>query len=123
MAQCAHCKAETFMYEFGVPICIECSGKRERIARKPPVSSTQIQNLLVNDIAEATARVSAANDEFYKVTSQVPSGLPHPDGVQRIHNASRELDIARKEMMKAHTRLNEYVHTGVVPENLKRSGT
>jgi hypothetical protein len=122
MAQCAYCKAETFMYECEVPICIQCSEKRERVARKPPGSSTQIQNLLVNDIAEATARVSAANDEFYKVMSQVPSGLPHPDGAQTIHNASHELDIARKEMMKAHTRLNEYVHTGIVPADMKRSG-
>jgi hypothetical protein len=89
MARCAHCKAETFMYESDVPICIECSEKREHLARKPPISSTQIQTLLVNEIVEATARVSAANDEFYKVMSQVPSGLPHPDGSQRIHNASR----------------------------------
>ena len=104
MAQCAHCKAETFMYECEIPICIQCSEKRERFPRKPPISSTQIQHVLVNEIAEATARVSAANNEFCKVMSQVPSGLPHPDGAQRIQNVSHELDIARKEMMKAHTR-------------------
>jgi len=37
-------------------------------------------------------------------------------------NASRKLDIARKEMMKAHSRLNEFIELGLVPDDLKRSG-
>jgi hypothetical protein len=47
----------------------------------------------------------------------VPSGLPHPDGTPRIHNASHELDTARKEMMKAHTRLNDFTERGIVPDS------
>jgi hypothetical protein len=58
--------------------------------------------VLVNRIVEATTRLSAANETFSAVMSQVPSGVPHPDGTQRIHNASREMDAAREEMMKAH---------------------
>src|SRR5438270_2754959 len=123
MAQCTHCKAETFMYDRGVPICIQCSEDREsQVTRKPPVSSKQIQNRLVNDMVEATARVNLANQAFYEVMNQVPTGLPYPDGAQRIQNASRELDLARKQMQKAHTRLTEYMDRGIVPEELKRSG-
>ena len=50
---------------------------------------------------------------------QSPSGLPHPDGVQRIKNASDELSIARKEMTRAYARLTDYVERGIVPEDLK----
>jgi len=46
----------------------------------------------------------------------------HPDGVERIHNASRERDTARKEMMAAHNRLNDFNELGIVPEDLKRGG-
>jgi len=54
--------------------------------------------------------------------SQVPSGLPHPDGTQRIRNASRELFRARKEMMTAHRRLDNFIESGIVPEDLKWNG-
>ena len=53
---------------------------------------------------------------------QFPSGLAHPDGVQRIKNASNALTIARREMATAHSRLNDYLSRGIVPEDLKRSG-
>jgi hypothetical protein len=32
----------------------------------------------------------------------------------------RELDSARTEMMKAHTRLNDFTERGIVPEDLKQ---
>ena len=51
-----------------------------------------------------------------------PSGTPHPDGVQRIHNASHKLTQARDEMMNAHNRMNDFIERGIVPEDLKRSG-
>ena len=60
--------------------------------------------------------------EFNAVTSDVPSFIPHPDGTQRIHNASHRLTEARNAMMKAHDRLNDYLERGTVPEDLKRSG-
>jgi len=37
-------------------------------------------------------------------------------------NASRKLDIDRKEMMKAHSRLNGFIELELVPDDLKRSG-
>jgi hypothetical protein len=42
--------------------------------------------------------------------------------VQRIRSASHELTAARNEMMEAHHRLNEFLESGIVPEDLKRSG-
>jgi hypothetical protein len=57
--------------------------------------------------------------ESAAVSSDIPSGLPQPDGVQRIHNASRKLTAARDEMMKAHKRMRDYMEHGIVPEDLK----
>jgi hypothetical protein len=76
---------------------------------------------LIRDLHEATLRADAATAAFIEITSDIPSGLPHPDGIQRIHNASREMDAARKEMMAAHSRLNAFLERGIVPEDLKRS--
>jgi len=114
MAECAFCKADTELYQNGVPVCLTCEHKRE--AKSKP---TEVRTILVKDIVDATARVSAANEVFNKVIGQVPAGLPHPDGARLIHNASRELDAARKEMMTAHKRLNEFIGHGIVPEDLK----
>ena len=67
-----------------------------------------------------TARVNAASEAFIAVMGDVPSGLPHSEGTQRIHNASRELSEARKDVMKAHTRLNDFLGQGIIPEELKQ---
>jgi hypothetical protein len=121
MATCSHCGVETELYDGGVPLCVKCSTSRE-VKRKPPLQADQIRTALVNQIVQATARVSAANQKFSDVIGHYPSGLPQPDGVQRIKSASNELTVARKEMMKAHKRLNDFIEDGIVPEDLKRSG-
>jgi hypothetical protein len=51
----------------------------------------------------------AATEAFSAITSRIPSGIPHPDGVQLIRNVSHELTEARNEMMKAHNRVNEFL--------------
>jgi hypothetical protein len=123
MAACAYCGAETQLYDSGVPICLKCSDEREnKPSRKPPASGQSIRNLLVSEIAEATARANKASQTFLEVMGKVPSGFPHPDGSQRIHNVSRELSLARKDLMRAHAALDDFLKTGIVPEDLKRSG-
>jgi hypothetical protein len=114
MAQCAFCKAETELYDGGAPICIECSRERERAVAR------QARTALIEGLAQATARAKAASAAFQSVMGEMPSGAPHPDGVQRIHNVSHELSAARKEMMTAHSRLNDFLSRGIVPEDLKR---
>ena len=118
MAQCAYCKAETKLFRNGVPVCFRCSDTGE--VKRKPSNSDQIRTALIVRLAEATARVSEANRKFSEAIGQFPSGLPHPDGVQRIKNASNELALARKEMMTAHKRLSDFVDRGIVPEDLKR---
>jgi hypothetical protein len=127
MEKCAVCKVEqTMLYESGVAICLKCADARAKRnsqpERKPPATEQDIRRTLLQDVLELTARTNEAAEEFRVVMGRVPSGLPHPDGAQRIKNASSKLTIARKELMKAHTRLHDYVERGNVLDDLKRSG-
>ena len=118
MALCIHCEAEeTELYENGAPTCLKCADAPKR---KPIAMQQEIRNTLLHDVLEATAQHNEARADFE--ASMVPSGLPHPDGTQRIKNTSSNLSIARKNMMAAHKRLDCFLETGMVPEDLKRSG-
>jgi hypothetical protein len=86
------------------------------------MSDREIRHILHDEFLNAEDHARAALAAFDAVTREIPSGLPHPDGTQRIHNASREMSLARAEMMKAHNRLNDYLSLRIVPEDLKRSG-
>jgi hypothetical protein len=118
MAGCAFCKSEAEFYEGGVPICVRCSDARAS-KRKPPTSEHQVLNALREDLHSAKERASAATAAFDAVTSEIPSALPQPGGTQRIHQASREVTIARMEMLRAHHRLSDFLNAGIVPEDLK----
>jgi len=115
MERCALCKAEdTDLYENGAPICIRCA--------EPSPERRKIRIALFRSLQEAVERAEVATEAFSAITSKIPSGLPRPDGVQRIQNVSHELTEARNKMMKAHKRLNEFLEHGIVPGDLKRSG-
>jgi hypothetical protein len=121
MAVCTFCKTETELYINGLPVCVKRSEARGR-ERKPPTSEHRVLNILQQDLEAATERSKAATAAFDAVTREIPSGVPQPDGTQRIHNASRKATITRMDMLRAHHRLNDFINAGVVPEDLKRSG-
>ena len=102
MVQCARCKAETELYDNSVSICPNCA----------------VREKLTQEVLETTAKKGEAFRKFEEIMHQSPSGLPHPDGVQRIKNASNELSVARKEMARAYERLGNYLDRGIVPEDL-----
>ena len=113
MARCAYCGTETKLYDGQTPICVAC---RETSVVKPDARATLFQEL-----TEATKRAEAAANAFASVTNDISSGIPHPDGMQRIRNAAREMEIASREMMQAHSRLTEFIERGTLPDDLKRS--
>ena len=113
MAQCAQCRAEeTNTYLNGSPICLHCAGRLQSKADHASIEGTLIQAL-----ADASARAAAAHAEFSAAVGDIPSGLPFPDGTQRISNASSKLRAARDDMKKAHSRLDNFMATGIVPED------
>ena len=85
---------------------------------KPPPTLEKVRNQLQQELKDATERAATASAAFLEVTSQVPSGLPHPDGTQRIRNISHELAFARTALMRAHSRLDAFLVSGIAPEDL-----
>ena len=74
---------------------------------------------LIKNLTEAMDRANAASTAYDAVMRDIPSGIPHPDGVQRIQNASRDLRQARAAMMEAHIRLNEFLGRAIGPADLE----
>ena len=105
MALCVYCKTETELYSNGRPICIPCDNKTAA---------------LVRDLADATMQADAASDEFQAVVTEIPSGMPHPDGVLRIKNVSHRLSTARDQMVEAQDRLDEFQGRRIAPEDANR---
>ena len=118
MARCAFCLLETDLYDGGVPVCVTCSETREA-QRNSQTRDQQIRSALLSEIVETTARTNAANEVLTSITNGIPSDLPQPDGVQRIHDASRALHAARTAMLTAHRRLNDFLCRGIVPEEMR----
>jgi len=78
---------------------------------------TAPEGTLIQVLADASSRAAAAHAEFIAAVDNIPSGLPHPDGTQRIQNASSKLRAARDDMKSAHSRLDTFMITGIVPED------
>ena len=51
---------------------------------------------LFGQYTEAVKRADSANEAFAAVAGSIPSGTPPPDGIQRIHNASHEMEAAQR---------------------------
>jgi hypothetical protein len=53
-----------------------------------------------------------AAEDRKAITQDIPSGLPHPDGVQRISNAASVEHLALGEYLKALRAYNDYADKG-----------
>ena len=76
---------------------------------------------LQGNVRAAKQQLDAATEQFDGVIQKSPGASPHPDGVQRIHNAAKALNHARGEHVQAHVRLKAFVAEGMIPDNLKES--
>ena len=84
----------------------------------PLATLEKVHDLLQEELKQAAEHAASASAAFLDVTSQVPSGLPHPDGTQRIRNIAHELAFARTELMRAHSRMDAFLVSGIAPEDL-----
>ena len=82
--------------------------EHERVSRK-----------LQEQFKEAMERRKIASLAFQDA-SHAPSGLPHPDGTQRVLNASRAYSAALEAVNAAVKRRSDFLLTGLTPDDLKR---
>ena len=80
----------------------------------------EVMKILQDDVTCAKQQLDDANRRFDDVIREVPSLLPHPDGVQRIKNVSRDLALSHNELNEAVERLNNFVLQGTIPQDLQR---
>ena len=113
MAQGATRRAESQLY------LVSTSDEKE-VKRKPPGRENKVLNLLIQDVVVAATLKNEACEAFNAAIDQFPSGLPYPDGAQCVKNTSALLSIARKKLRTAHDRLHDFLHAGIVPEDLRR---
>jgi hypothetical protein len=84
-------------------------------------SAGHVQNILREDFELAKERVGAATGAFDAATKYSTASAPLRR-TELMHNASREVTIARMEMLRAHHRLSDFLNAGIVPDDLKHSG-
>jgi hypothetical protein len=117
MEKCAFCKTQTDVFANNVPICSKCSAEHEHAL---PLMEQYIRNALQKELLTAEVRALKAKDEFRAITRDIPSGLPSPDGTQRLQNALKEVRASYAEMMKVQQRVVGFLDRGIVPDDLKR---
>jgi len=84
------------------------------------LDAERIEKLLCDDFEIAVKEKNSALEEFNSVIEDTPSGLPHPDGVQRIKSCSKRYSEARQNMIRALERLNNFRNKGIVPDDLSK---
>lgn len=113
MARCSYCGRGTELHEGGIPVCLACISL-------PSLPKRTIHTRLMEDLADATAQHSAATAAYNEVMWEIPSAIPHPDGVRRIRSISHDLAVSKARLARAHSRLADFLDTGAIPEDLLR---
>ncbi len=85
------------------------------------LSRQEIEEILESELNSATQRYNLARTEFTSIISDVPSGLPQPDGTLRIQNAARAQTAARESLMTSLRRFTDFNTKGIVPPELQES--
>jgi DNA-directed RNA polymerase subunit RPC12/RpoP len=115
MARCSYCGRETELHEAGVAMCTACG---DRITASKPGEIRSVHTKLVQALMDATSEHSAATAAYNRAMWDIPSAIPHPDGVQRIHSISQALSVSKQGLARAHSRLADFLDTGAIPEDL-----
>jgi hypothetical protein len=79
----------------------------------------EIYNILRKDVERATEDFEAAKRNFLQVCSDVPNGIPHPNGARRLQKTAYAQNAAMRSLAEAMHRLNAFLLNGAVPADLK----
>jgi len=93
----------------------------EAMAQPAQVANPQeIRQLLQEDFDVAQQRRIEASKLYAEVMNDIPSGIPQPDGTDRIRFAAHEYKVSRKDATAAMKRLSDFLIRGIVPPELER---
>jgi hypothetical protein len=114
MANCFRCQTETELHENGLPVCIYCASSGDGTKPLSVQPEFNLRDILFRNLISTAARVKAASKVLDEVTGNFPGS--RAKGNNRIQTAFEELEAARKELTRAHSRLNDFLNGGIVPK-------
>jgi hypothetical protein len=79
----------------------------------------EVQRRLMKELSDAQSAYNAANTRFYMLLKEIPSGLPAPDGSQRILEAGIASRVNLERYTRAMKRYSEFAISGTIPEDLR----
>jgi len=82
-------------------------------------SRVEIEFILLQTVQSTTAAQKAAYENLKAITSEIPSGLPSPDGTARIKQAGERNRAALNALNNALQRWHDFTVHGTIPEDLK----
>src|SRR3954468_8448491 len=86
----------------------------------PDASQQEISRRLRDELRRAQLEHAAAKEKFEEITTQTPSGLPHPDGALRIQQAGREYRRSIELYTRALKHYTDFTIHGIAPPPLNR---
>jgi hypothetical protein len=87
------------------------------------LSRRDIEVILFDEVERRKSALVGAQKDFTEFSGDIPSGLPHPDGVLRIRNAGSRQSAALKAYSQALLEFNKFIVHGEVPERLKAASS
>ena len=99
-----------------IPHPVRCNGSKadlhlineNRVLKAKPATQKELKEQLR---VARNAQKEAVN-RFKAIVRDIPSGLPHPDGSDRIRHAARELTAAHSRMVALLVELNKISQDG-----------
>jgi hypothetical protein len=77
-----------------------------------------ILGTLTERVRDARERRNLASTALDAILKSAPSGIPHPDGAERVRQASQKWAQAQNAFTEALWDLQQFTLRGVVPQNL-----
>ena len=78
----------------------------------------RIRDVLKQRLDSAQAEYRTRNAQFEAIVKQVPTGMPQPDGINRVQSAGRNHHISLGRYMKALKNFTDFIMHGTVPDDL-----
>jgi hypothetical protein len=88
-----------------------------------PDELASIESVLRHTLEAARERHTKARYELQHAVSEIPTGIPVPDGAARIHVAAESERYARRAYQVAMSRFYDFLLDGAIPEDLNPPGS
>ncbi|HWE49467.1 MAG TPA: hypothetical protein VG273_06745 [Bryobacteraceae bacterium] len=85
------------------------------------VSREEVERILRQDVERKKAAYQSARLYFDSISHNIPSGLPSPDGTERIRNAGKDYRFSMREYDVALHDFNSFLCWGIIPEHLRQA--